>query len=166
MGWTKQGSHPAWGKRFFLLQSAQTDCGANPVSYTMVPDALYLGVKSLGCETDHSPAPSAQVRNKCCYTPNSSLEGGPGQLSQYSDSLRAGRSWNRNPVKVRFSTPVQTALGHTQPPLQLVPSLFPGGIKRPGCGVDYPPSYRAEVKESRAMPLFLTGPSWLWTLPI
>jgi hypothetical protein len=68
MGWTEQGSHPTWDMIFFLLQSAQNDCGAHPVSYTMVPEALYLGVKSSGREADDSSATSAQVRNKCRYT--------------------------------------------------------------------------------------------------
>jgi hypothetical protein len=76
MGWTKQGSHPAWGIRFFLLQSSQTDCRAHPVSYTMVPEAPYLGVKSSGREADHSSATSTQVRNKCRYTPTPPYKGG------------------------------------------------------------------------------------------
>lgn len=75
MGWTKQGSHPSWNMRFFLLQSAQTDRGAHPVSYTMVPEALYLGVKSSGREADHSSTTSAQVRNKCRYTPTPPFKG-------------------------------------------------------------------------------------------
>jgi len=54
--------------RFFLLQSVQTDSVAHPVS-TMVPEALYLGVKSSGREADHSSATSAQVSNKRRYMP-------------------------------------------------------------------------------------------------
>jgi len=38
------------------------------------------------------------------------------------------------------------ALGPTQPPQRWVPGLFPGG-KRPGCGVDHPTPYGAEVIE-------------------
>ena len=36
---------------------------------------------------------------------------GPGYLSRYSDSLRAGRSENRIPVKARLSSPVHTGPG-------------------------------------------------------
>jgi hypothetical protein len=42
-------------------------------------------------------------------------------------NLRAGRSGNRIPVGARFSAPVQTGPGPTQPPLQWVPALFTGG---------------------------------------
>ena len=46
---------------------------------------------------------------------------GPGQLSRYSDSLRAGRSGDRIPVGARFSAPVQTGPGATQSPIHGVP---------------------------------------------
>ena len=36
---------------------------------------------------------------------------GPGELSRYSDSLRAGRSEDRFPVKARFFALVQTGPG-------------------------------------------------------
>jgi hypothetical protein len=83
-----------------------------------------------------------------------------------SDSLRAWRSGDRIPVGSRCSRP---SLWPTQPPVQCVPSLFPG-VKRPERGVDHPPTYSAEVK--MRVELYLTsssGPSWFvlgWTLPL
>ena len=150
------------GMRFFLLQSAQTDCGAHPVSYTMVPEALYLGVKSSGREADHSSATSAQVRNKCRYTSTPHYKGG--RDSSVSIVILYGLEGPGIESRCRRGLP------HPSRPPRDTPSLlyngyrvsFPGrggGGKRPGCGVDYPPPYRAEVKESGAMPRFLTGPS-------
>ena len=52
---------------------------------------------------------------------------GPGYLSPYSDSLRAGRSGDWILVGARFSAPVKTVLRSTQPPVQRVPGFFPGG---------------------------------------
>jgi hypothetical protein len=54
-----------------------------------------------------------------------------------------------------FPHPSTTALGHTQSPVQLVQSLFPGG-KASGAGVDHSPS-NAEVKER--VELYLYSPS-------
>ena len=48
--------------------------------------------------------------------------------------------------RARFSAPVQTGTGAYKPLIQWVPGLFLEG-KRPGRGVDHPPSSSAEVKE-------------------
>jgi hypothetical protein len=42
---------------------------------------------------------------------NSSMNCEPGQRTRYSDSLRAGRPWNRISVSARSSAPVQTGSG-------------------------------------------------------
>ena len=50
-------------------------------------------------------------------------------------------SWGHN-----FSHHSRPDLEHTQPPIQWVSGLSPG-VKRPGRGVDHPPTSSAEVKE-------------------
>jgi hypothetical protein len=51
---------------------------------------------------------------------------GPGLLSRYSDSLRAGRSGNRVPVEARFSAPIQTGPGAHQASFTMGTGSFPG----------------------------------------
>jgi len=72
--------------------------------------------------------------------------GGGGYLSRYSDSLRAGRSGDRIPMRARFSTPF-----HTDPwALPASCTVSTGtlqGVKRPERGVDHPSPYSVEVKE-------------------
>ena len=63
--------------------------------------------------------------------------GGPGQLSRYSDSLRAGRSGDRIPVQATFSAPVQTGPRDHPAFYTMGTRSFPG-VKRPGRGVDHP----------------------------
>jgi len=46
--------------------------------------------------------------------------------SQYSDSLWAGQSEDQIPVGARFSAPIRTGPGATQPPIQWVSVLFQG----------------------------------------
>ena len=84
---------------------------------------------------------------RSCYTKSR----GPGQLSRYSDSLRAGRPGDRIPVEARFSTSVQTA-SYT-----MGTGSFPG-VKRPGRGVDYPPPSSPEV--DGRVKLYICSPLW------
>ena len=64
---------------------------------------------------------------------------GPGYLSLYSDSLRAGRSGDRIPVGVRFSAAAQTVPGvHPASYTTGTRYNFPG-VKQPGSGVAHPP---------------------------
>jgi len=52
--------------------------------------------------------------------------GAPGQLSRYSDSLRAGQSGDRIPVGARFSVPVQTDPGAHPASCTMGTGSFPG----------------------------------------
>jgi len=66
---------------------------------------------------------------------------GQGQLSRYSDSLRAGRSGGPIPVEERFSAPVQTG-PEAHPASYTMGTGSFRELKRPGRGVDHP-SYLA-----------------------
>jgi hypothetical protein len=58
---------------------------------------------------------------------------------------------------VRFSAPVQTDPGAYPASCTIRTVSFPG-VKRPGRGVDHPPSSSAEVKER--VELYLYSPVW------
>jgi hypothetical protein len=75
----------------------------------------------------------------------------PVWLSRYRDSLQAGKSGNRIPVKARSPAPIQTS-----PRSHPASSLLPGG-KRLGRGVEHIPPSSAEVKER--VELYLYWPS-------
>ena len=88
------------------------------------------------------------------------FRGGPGYLSRYSDSLRAGRSEDRIPVGARFFAHVQTGPGAHPTSYTMGTGSFPG-VKRPGRGVEHPPSSSADVKQRVELHLYSTyGPSW------
>jgi len=80
-------------------------------------------------------------------------------VCQYGDSLRAWWSGDRSPVVARFFVPFQTGPGSTQPPIQLLLGPFPG-VKRPGLGVNHPPTSSAEAKDGVELYFFPSGPSW------
>jgi hypothetical protein len=62
----------------------------------------------------------------------------------YSDWLRAGRSGNRIPVRVRFFAHVHTGPGAHPASCTVCTGSFPG-VKRLGRGADHPPPPSAEV---------------------
>jgi hypothetical protein len=65
--------------------------------------------------------------------------------------------------------PFIPVLGPTQPPIQWIPGLFPGG-KRSGRGADHPPSSSTKVKGRVELNLYSpSGSSWAdlgWPLPL
>jgi hypothetical protein len=73
----------------------------------------------------------------------------------YSFVGRAGRSGDRIPVGTRLSAPVQTGPGAHPASCAMGTGSFPG-VKRPGRGVDHPPS---SSKKGKVTPLqTLRGP--------
>jgi len=67
MGWTIRiwgVRFPVGGGDFSLRRCVQTGFGAHPTSY---PGALSLRVKWLGCEADHLPPSSVEVKNAWRY---------------------------------------------------------------------------------------------------
>jgi hypothetical protein len=76
----------------------------------------------------------------------------PGQLSRYSNWLRAGRRRGRSSSLGRvknfhFSTSSRPALGPTQPLIQWVPGALSPGVKRQRRETDHSPPTSAEVKK-------------------
>jgi hypothetical protein len=85
---------------------------------------------------------------------------GPGQLSQYSNSLQAERSGDQIAVGASFSALVQTGPGAHPASYTMGTGSFQG-VKQPGCFVDHPPRSNAEVKEGVQLYLYSPfGPSW------
>jgi hypothetical protein len=68
-GWpTVQSSSPSREKTFFLSMSSRPVLGPIMPPIQWVLEALSPGVKHLGCEADHSPPTSAEVKNTWIYT--------------------------------------------------------------------------------------------------
>jgi hypothetical protein len=75
-------------------------------------------------------------------------------------ALRAGRSGDRIPMEARLFSPVQTGPGAHPASYTMDTGSFLG-IKRPGRGVDHPPTTSAEFKERVELYLYSPfGPSW------
>jgi hypothetical protein len=75
-------------------------------------------------------------------------------------TLRAGRSGDQIPVGARFSAPVLTGPEAYPASCTMGTGSFPV-VKRPGRGVEHPPSSSAEVKERIQLYLYSpSGPSW------
>ena len=85
---------------------------------------------------------------------------GRGNLSRYSDSLRAGRSADRIPVGARFSALVQTGPAAHPTSCTMGTGSFPG-VKRTGRGPDHPPTSKRRGHERVELYLYSpSGPSW------
>jgi len=80
-------------------------------------------------------------------------------IARYSDPLWAGRSGDPIPVGVRLSAPFQTSPGG-HPTSYTIRTRSFLGLKRPGIGVDHPPSSSVEIQEKVCLyRCFPSGPS-------
>ena len=68
---------------FSLLKNVQTSSVAQPASFQWLLGALFPAVKRPGCEVDHSPPSSTEVKNEWNYT----------SISLYMISWRARASF-------------------------------------------------------------------------
>ena len=127
-----------------------------PTFRNSVVDFIFKGRTSDG-ELRHSTFDIIALKN---ITTTLSQNCGPGQLSRYSDLLRAGQSGDRIPVGARFSAPVQTGPVDYPASNTMGTGSFPGE-KRPGRGVDHPPHLVPRLKKEQSLlllpPLGLRG---------
>ena len=57
-------THKSWQGKKFVLQNLHTHCGAHPVSHGMGTRKFFSWVKWLGCKSEHSPPPKAEVTDE------------------------------------------------------------------------------------------------------
>jgi hypothetical protein len=148
MRWTYQ-------KGFFPLKysfSRPLCCHMDPADRTVAP-CLPSSYVSVSDNTRRSP--NIYVRRKWTYSTTALiyvyhtcpfLYCGPGYLCRYSDSLRAGRSVDRNPVGASFSASIQTDPGTQPASYTMDTGSFPG-VKRPFRGVDHLPHLAPRLKK-------------------
>ena len=87
--------------------------------------------------------PETSVRNYRYSVRNVDRDSSVGIATRYGlDGPGIECWWERN-----FSHQSRPALGPTQPLVQWVLVSFPEGVKRPGRGVNHPPTCSSEVKE-------------------
>jgi hypothetical protein len=69
-----RGSIPGRGCNFFSLRHrVQNGSGSHPASYPMGTWGSFPGGKVAGHKADHSPSPSAEVKNEWSYTSTSEI---------------------------------------------------------------------------------------------
>ena len=124
-------------------------------------DLMCLSIKKLNTiQYRHSNSSASSLSLQCAFIstflPDAMDWCGPEQLSRYSESLRAGRSGDRVPVRERFSAPVQTGHGAYPASYTMGTGSFPG-LKRTGRGVDHPPHVESRLK--KRVDLYFYSPS-------
>jgi hypothetical protein len=140
-----------------MLQSFRTLQVAHPLLSTTTPPPtegqVYMNIRAT--VTSHSQHEGVKRLPFILVHRSKSV---PRQLSRYSDSLRAGRSGDRSPVRANFSSLLQSGSGaHSAWGY----GSYSQGVKRTGRGINHPPPFNAEAKERVELYFYSSsGPSW------
>jgi hypothetical protein len=122
---------PASARELPVLQSPQTGSGKHSASYSTLDCSP--GLKWPGCEADHSPPPSDEVKNECLH----SLLG---LHSAHRDSENSTVC-----IKHRLDRITQDVVSILVLSFTMGIGSFPRA-KRSGCGVNHLPPSTVEVK--------------------
>jgi hypothetical protein len=163
---------PEGTENFSTHHRVHTGSGTHPASYPMGTEGSFPGGKASEREADHSPPPSAEVKNVWSYTSSPQYVFMAWCLVKHRDKftlpgwtigvLGFDSRWGLGIFL--FTTVSRTVLSPTQPPIQWVPGSLSLWVKRSGREADHSPPSSGEVKE--CVELYLPSPVRLYGVVI